>query len=173
MLHKLRSDTMPHLAFLYYDRRAPEAVDLILVPSHFVTLRAIERRPPLSPTARRAGWVGCNILLSEVPPDGRLIVVAARAVTRPTLVRAQWQRFAWMRDEDVTARGWAADVLHSLRSMGRREFTLTDAYGWEAGLADRYPRNRNVRAKIRQQLQVLRDKGILRFIGGGRYQVLE
>ncbi len=31
-------------------------------------------RKPLSPTARRAGWVGCNIVLQQLPEDGRLDV---------------------------------------------------------------------------------------------------
>jgi type II restriction enzyme len=34
-----------------------------------------------------------------------------------------------------------------------------------------YPGNRNVRPKIRQQLQVLRDQGYLDFIGPGRYRL--
>ena len=34
-----------------------------------------------------------------------------------------------------------------------------------------YPANHNVRPKIRQQLQVLRDRGWLEFVGRGRYRV--
>ena len=38
-------------------------------------------------------------------------------------------------------------------------------------LARFYPGNRNVRPKIRQQLQVLRDQGFLQFTARGRYRV--
>ena len=39
-------------------------------------------------------------------------------------------------------------------------------------LQAKYPLNRNVRAKIRQQLQILRDKGLVRFVGRGRYRAV-
>jgi type II restriction enzyme len=38
-------------------------------------------------------------------------------------------------------------------------FTLEAVYAQEAALSALYPGNHNVRAKIRQQLQVLRDRG--------------
>ena len=50
--------------------------------------------------------------------------------------------------------------------MGRRRpprVYLADVYAHEAALAALYPGNRNVRPKIRQQLQVLRDRGWLEF----------
>jgi type II restriction enzyme len=35
-----------------------------------------------------------------------------------------------------------------------------------------HPLNRNIRPKIRQQLQVMRDHGVLEFLGQGRYRIL-
>ena len=35
----------------------------------------VEKRKPLSPTARRAGWVGCNILISKIPKQGIIEIV--------------------------------------------------------------------------------------------------
>ena len=37
-------------------------------------------------------------------------------------------------------------------------------------MALKHPNNNNIRAKIRQQLQQLRDRGIISFLGNGRYQ---
>jgi type II restriction enzyme len=34
----------------------------------------------------------------------------------------------------------------------------------------KYPNNNNIQAKIRQQLQILRDKGYLKFTGRGKYE---
>jgi type II restriction enzyme len=62
-----------------------------------------------------------------------------------------------------------ADVLACVRELGRDTFTLSDAHGFEGRLAGLHPRNKNVRPKIRQQLQVLRDHGIIRFLGSGKY----
>lgn len=51
-------------------------------------------------------------------------------------------------------------------------FSLSEAYGFEDALSKRHPKNNNIRAKIRQQLQVLRDKGFLEFLGKGMYKKL-
>lgn len=51
------------------------------------------------------------------------------------------------------------------------EFTLADVYRFEPQLHKLHPGNRHIRAKIRQQLQVLRDAGYLEFLGRGEYTV--
>ncbi|MFN3814987.1 hypothetical protein [Brevundimonas sp.] len=48
-------------------------------------------------------------------------------------------------------------------STGRPDFVLDDLYAFEARLSALHPGNRHVREKIRQQLQVLRDRGWLTF----------
>lgn len=60
--------------------------------------------------------------------------------------------------------------MKSVEDIGRPEFTLDDVYASEPRLSALYPSNQNVRPKIRQQLQVLRDRGWLEFVGGGRYR---
>jgi type II restriction enzyme len=51
------------------------------------------------------------------------------------------------------------------------EFELAEIYESEEKLAKLHPANRHVRDKIRQQLQVLRDIGILEFRGAGQYSL--
>jgi len=75
-------------------------------------------------------------------------------------------------------RGWTLDVLNLLRSFilsrsgeGRTNFSLSDAYSLEPHLVSLHPSNRHIRPKIRQQLQVLRDLGLLHFIGDGNYRL--
>ena len=60
-------------------------------------------------------------------------------------------------------RGWTLDVLTAVRGLNREHFLLDDIYSKERDLAALHPANRHVRDKIRQQLQVLRDKGLLEF----------
>jgi type II restriction enzyme len=62
-------------------------------------------------------------------------------------------------------------VLSVVRSLNRAEFWLSDVYAYENELARLHPNNDHVRDKIRQQLQVLRDDGILEFLGGGHYRM--
>ena len=53
---------------------------------------------------------------------------------------------------------------------GENEFTLEDVYRFEDYLQTRHPQNSFVKDKIRQQLQILRDKGIIEFVSRGVYR---
>jgi type II restriction enzyme len=67
--------------------------------------------------------------------------------------------------------GWTSDVLAVVRSLNKADFLLSDVYDHEKELAKLHPNNDHVRAKIRQQLQILRDLGLLEFLGDGRYRI--
>jgi type II restriction enzyme len=43
-------------------------------------------------------------------------------------------------------------------------------YAYDEQLQKLHPENKHIRPKIRQQLQILRDRGILEFKGQGKYQ---
>jgi hypothetical protein len=72
-------------------------------------------------------------------------------------------------------------VLQVVQSLGKIEFTLADVYAHAAALAKLHPcpfpfqifslSALNVRDKIRQQLQVLRDLGLLTFLGSASYRL--
>jgi len=51
--------------------------NLLLVPSFAFPPSAIIKRKPLSPTARRHGWVGCNFALNRIPQEARIWLVRA------------------------------------------------------------------------------------------------
>lgn len=171
MIRAIRSDNAPNLALLQYSR-SWSVVSLTVVPSFFFTESAIEKRKPLSASARRANWVGCNILLDRIPVDGRIAVVTDGIPVNPSLVRGRYGQALPLRELDVSMRGWTLDVLSALRAIGKREVALSDLYAFEDSLQKSHPKNSNVRPKIRQQLQVLRDLGFIAFEGRGRYRVL-
>jgi len=174
MIQRARANRSPHFAFLRYDRERWRVWNLLLVPGHFITPDVIERCPPLKPGARRAGWVGCNILANRIPADGRLAAVHDGRVVPVAEVRAGWGRFAYLAKAKAEQRGWTVDVLRCVRALGAPEFTLRQFYErFEEELAARHPANRNVEPKIRQQLQFLRDRGILQFLARGRYVIAE
>jgi len=50
-------------------------------------------------------------------------------------------------------------------------FGVTDLFFVPKHFFALYPGNRNVRPKIRQQLQILRDRGFLEFTGRGKYRM--
>jgi type II restriction enzyme len=211
-----------------------EVRDLLLIPSFMFSESAVIKRKPLAATARRAGWVGCNIALNRVPADARIFLVQTVASSRrrtgvtpvsdlkkseygdrqdacptqtiivsPEEVRAQFKRVKPLKDISVTQRGWTLDVLNVVRrlvsvsaplqrdeSEGRAPrdpnfpgqsgtritrpsdtYTTTDVYAFESELEKLHPYNRHVKDKIRQQLQVLRDAGLLLHIGRGCWRL--
>ncbi|MBI4344615.1 MAG: restriction endonuclease [Euryarchaeota archaeon] len=169
-IEALRRGTIPNYLFLQYDPKVYMVQDLFTIPKHFMSESMIERRPPLTKGARRSGWEGSNILLGNLPLDARIpLIDDGREVPRRE-VRDTWNRFLFLREQSVHSRGWLADVLACVRKLDET-FTLSDVYTFESRLAELHPRNKHVRPKIRQQLQVLRDHGIVEFLERGTYRV--
>jgi len=171
MRQAILEDRTPNLYVLDYDLPAWTVRTITLIPRFAFTLSALECRKPLAPTARRAGWVGCNILLDKLPSDARIPVIQAGQARSRKEVRAAYDRLRPLQKLEPEDRGWTLDVLQSVRSLNRKEFTLSDVYNKTDDLATLHPRNLHVHAKIRQQLQVLRDLGLITFQGGGAYQL--
>jgi type II restriction enzyme len=68
--------------------------------------------------------------------------------------------------------GWRLDVFTVAGKIPASVFQLDQVYTFERHLQQLHPENLNVRAKIRQQLQELRDLGLIEFLGGGVYRKL-
>lgn len=171
MLDAVQRNVAPNLVIMNYAANWT-VQNLVLIPSLFFVESVLERRKPLSSQARRAGWVGCNFLLANVPTDGKIALIQDQAVVPADDVRETYSKYRKLESLDWNLRGWTVDVLRMVRKIGKSEFTLEDIYKYEAELTSLHPKNRNVRPKIRQQLQVLRDMRILDFIGSGRYRVI-
>lgn len=62
--------------------------------------------------------------------------------------------------------GWVKLVFDHLPEI---EFTTYQVYKNEPEFSRFYPENQNIRAKIRQQLQILRDMGLIKHIGKSRW----
>lgn len=170
MTSRLAAGRAPNLLVLNYDKDRAEVRNLLVIPKQFFVSSIIEARRPLSSTARRAGWQGCNILLSRVPDAGKVWLVQDGAMRDPQAALEDWRRTLFLREASPLARGWLVEVLMCVEAITANEFALADVYAFEAHLASLYPGNDNVRPKIRQQLQVLRDRGLLEFLGSGQYR---
>ena len=67
--------------------------------------------------------------------------------------------------------GWTGLTLNFVLSLPNDSFTLGEVYAGFTPIAERrYPGNQNVSAKIRQQLQRLRQLGLVEFLGNGEYR---
>lgn len=169
MIDSIKKDKAPNLYLLHYNPINYCAENLLIVPKFFLTLSCIEQRKPLSDNARRAGWVGCNIVLKEIPADGKIAIIKEKQVMSSATVRQRFDRFRFLDGKKYDVRGWTADVLKVIRDLGKKEFTLHETYFFDEQLQKLHPENKYVRPKIRQQLQILRDKGVLEFKGKGLY----
>jgi type II restriction enzyme len=173
MVRAIRENRTPNLFVMHYEPLAWSVATLILIPRFAFPFSAIEKRPPLGPSARRAGWVGCNILLHLIPLDARITVVENGVPVEENLIRKQYARVRPLATLRAEQRGWTLDVLNVIRSLGLTEFSLAAVYEARDQLQQLHPGNKHIREKIRQQLQVLRDVGLLDFLRRGQYRLRE
>jgi type II restriction enzyme len=172
MIERLSGSANPNLVLLNYNVSSLSVTNLLIIPKHFFTVNLIEVRPPLPPTARRAGWIGCRILLEGIPVAGRIAIIQDGEIQPKSDVLNKWQRTLFLRAQtDLQAKGWLLHVMRCIERLGKRQFSLEEVYRFESELATAYPGNQHIRAKIRQKLQVLRDNGYLEFFGRGIYRL--
>lgn len=173
MIERLNSNNNPNFFMLSYDKNLQAVRNLLCVPKHFFVPKLIEMRRPLSHTSRRAGWIGCNILLDHIPESGKVYFVRDGVHLPQKAVLDKWQETLFLRQEqNLSGKGWLIDILLVIEKIGKPEFTLDDIYQYETELAQLYPENHHIKDKVRQQLQILRDKNHLAFLNRGVYRLI-
>jgi type II restriction enzyme len=172
MIDRLQSSNNPSLFLLNYDARHLSVLNFLVIPKHYFIPDMIEKRKPLSKTARRAGWIGCNILLQNIPQAGKIFYVKNRVSESKASITANWQKTLFLREEKaVSSRGWLLDVMNCVEKLGKKNFSLDDIYAFTSQISKKHPENKHIKDKIRQQLQFLRDKGYLEFVSRGNYRL--
>jgi type II restriction enzyme len=101
----LAADNNPNLFLLNYNLKELSVHNFFVVPKHFFVREIIEERKPLAATARRAGWIGSNILLNQIPQSGKIYIVRDGQIEAKDLVLSQWNKTLFLRDQDQEARG--------------------------------------------------------------------
>lgn len=173
IIERITSPQKPNFFFMNYTPEELILDNFFVVPKHFFISEIIEKRKPLSKTARRAGWVGSNILFSKIPKAGQIFYIENGKEISKKEVLEKWQKTVFLKHIKKTdAKGWIIDIMNCIDRIDSKEFTLADMYQFETDLKKIHPENNNIQAKIRQQLQFLRDKGYLEFLGKGLYRVV-
>lgn len=72
--------------------------------------------------------------------------------------------------ENLTA--WEREIFQCVDEIESGIFKLSQIYLFEARLQSKFPRNHHIKDKIRQQLQNLRDIGLIEFVEPGIYRKL-
>ena len=172
MIERLQSASNPNFFFLNYDKNSLDISNFIVIPKHFFTPEIIEKRKPLSSSAKRAGWVGCNILLETIPQSGKIFYIKDNKVQSKNEIIDNWNKTIFLKEnKNFESRGWLLDIIKCIEKINKKDFTLNEIYQFENYLKLKYPNNNNIQAKIRQQLQILRDKNFLEFSSRGKYKM--
>lgn len=171
MLARINSVSNPNFFFLTYNTSLV-VNNFLIVPKHLFTPAMIIKRKPLSSTAKRANWVGCNINLQQIPSAGKVFIVKNGIPVASDLVRNAWQKTLPFKKQTIAAKGWLFDLLNCVENVPNQMFNLQDMYAFEATLKAKHPENNFIKDKIRQQLQQLRDLGFIEFLGKGCYKKL-
>ena len=169
MIERITSNINPQLLLMQYTATF-FVTDLTFVPKFFFTPDIIEKRKPLSATAKRAGWVGCNILYQKIPAQGKIAVIRDGAEIEIKEVLRRYDKIKKLQTSNLNLRGWLMDVLACVKNIDSETFTLQEIYKHAEALGAKHNQNHNVEAKIRQQMQFLRDRGFIDFIGRGVYR---
>jgi type II restriction enzyme len=173
MMKRLSSKDNPNLFLLQYDFKDWFVCNLLVIPRYYFSPSIIQKRTPLSPTARRAGWMGCNILVGDIPKAGRIPLVVDRIALPQDGILTAWNKTRFLKEvSNEKSKNWLLKTMSCIDQLGKRQFELRDVYGFESQLRETFPGNQHIREKLRQQLQILRDKGYLRFLGEGHYELI-
>jgi len=172
MLKTIRENRTPTFLLLEYSTDW-SITGFTAVHHSLITEKSIVARKPLALTAKRAGWIGCSIVMPTIAVDGKIPIVRNNRIESPGVVRASFRKLENLSHLPYERRSWAATLLNLIRKLPEGSFKLADAYEFEGELKLIYPENNNIKPKIRQQLQILRDAGILVFLGEGRYQLVD
>jgi len=173
MIKRITSNSNPDFFFMDYSQKEVKVNNLILIPKHFFVPEIIEKRKPLSDTAKRAGWVGCNILIHMIPIQGRIEIIRSGKLLDKEQIIRNTNRSQMLKINNINSRGWLMDILRCVNQMPFEEFGLDGIYKFEQALYKKHPDNKNIKAKIRQQLQFLRDKGYIQFVDRGKYKKIK
>lgn len=169
MIERINSDNNPNFFFLTYTKQWT-VNDFLIIPKQFFTSDIIIKRPPLKSTAKRAGWIGCNIDISKVAENGKVFLIRNAQTIDSKLVNESFKKTLFLRDKSKETKGWVLDIMKCVDSLKNNAFSIDEMYNFESQLKLKYPNNNFIKDKIRQQLQILRDKGIIEFTGRGNYK---
>jgi type II restriction enzyme len=172
MIERIQSAQKPNFFFMSYEESF-SVNSFLVIPKYCFVPEVIEKRKPLAETARRAGWIGSNILFSKIPKAVQIYYIENGIEISKKQVMEKWNKTVFLKDvKKADAKGWILDIMNCIDALNKNEFTLEDVYSFEKELKSIHPENNNIKPKIRQQLQFLRDKGYLEFIGKGTYKLV-
>lgn len=170
MIERLKSENNPNFFFLNYNVENYAVENFIVIPKHFFTPEIIIKRS--KGLIDRPSYIMCSIDLTQIPQSGKIFYIKDKKIEAKKEVLENWQKTLFLREEkELASKGWILDTMSCIDKIGKKEFSLDEVYAFEKELKKKHPENNFIKDKLRQQLQVLRDKGYLEFVSRGRYKL--
>jgi type II restriction enzyme len=170
MLDAILGNKTPNFFLLHYQLPEWMVRNLVLIPRFAISPSVIIKRKPLSAMAERSKWTGYVLNVRLIPDSAKIPLIIEGSEVNRRDVREQYSRIARLQTLKPEQRGWTLDVLRCVESLPGATFTNNDVYAFEPDLAKLHPGNHHIQPKIRQQLQVLRDRGLLKQVERGVWQ---
>jgi len=160
MTDYIRRMMSPTFVLLRYtrDRTVPQVAAVHCV---FITKDAIVPRKPLT---ARPSYVMCSVRLADIPMQAKISVVENFSFVKKDKVREQFQKLSSLENRQVKGRGWMALILNLTQRLPAGNFRVDDLLAFRNEIEKQFPDNRHVREKVRQQLQFLRNAGLVQFV---------
>jgi hypothetical protein len=106
-----------------------------------------------------------SVFRASLPPAAPTYTTGEVEHAEMALPPEQWVRLS------SNLPGWMLLTVEGVMGQSSHEFSIQDIYRTCLPvIATRYPANKFPRQKLRQQLQRIRDLGMIEFLGGGRYR---
>lgn len=171
MIERINSNNNPNFYFLNYDKDNLDVINFCAVPSYFFIPNIIIPRKKGIPN--RPNYIMCNIDISGIPNNGKIFYIKDKEIISKDKVLDDWNKTLFLKESNnIQAKGWLLDIIQCIEKLGSKSFSLNDLYSFENYLKIKHPENNNIQAKIRQQLQILRDSNYLKFESRGKYRLI-
>lgn len=167
MIARIQAEDNPNFFFLAYKKSDYSVQQLILVPKHFITVDMIV--PRAKPLKDRPNYLMCDMDISSLPEGGKILLIDRSCVIEPEKVMEQWQSHLFLRKQQSKSKGWLLAIMKCIDQLPE-QFNLEQIYAFERQLSQQFPENRHIKDKIRQQLQILRNQGLIEFSARGKYR---
>lgn len=171
MIERISNNSNPNFYFLNYDKKNFDVINFCAVPNYFFTPNIIIPRKKGIPN--RPDYIMCNIDISGIPNSGKIFYVKEREIISKSKVLDDWNKTLFLKESNsIQAKGWLLDTMMCIEQLNKKSFSRQELLDFIPYLQAKYPNNLNIGQKISQQLQILRDKGFLKFTNRGNYEVI-
>ncbi len=151
--------------YLFLSRGERRVAELYIVPKYFLLPETVTKRPP-----KGDGRVGCYINYGIIPEQGKVAVVRNGVqINKQEVMRRVCQANA-LKEDDIAVRGRLFDILNIVNSFENPVFTLEEICAYSDSLKKKHIDCGDIRDMIRDQLQIMRDRGIIEFVASGLYK---